>query len=129
MSARQFISSIEKQSIEVKSLVNSIDLIRWLETLNLILLNCFELLRLFLLQSPKAEARGFEFFKTVYLRKGRTLQNLSNSKISDHLNKMIRKMNEFNKLNFLTSVGLVNARFDYVSLKFERSTKIRLWCY
>lgn len=38
-------------------------------------------------------------------------------------------MNEFNKLNFLTSVGLVNARFDYVSLKFERSTKIRLWCY
>lgn len=38
-------------------------------------------------------------------------------------------MKKFNKLNFLISVGLLNARFDYVSLKFERSISIRLWCY
>lgn len=38
-------------------------------------------------------------------------------------------MNKFNKLDFLVSVGLVNARFNYVSLKFERSISIRLWCY
>lgn len=38
-------------------------------------------------------------------------------------------MKKFNKLNFLTSVGLLNARFDYVSLKFKRSASLRLWCY
>lgn len=39
------------------------------------------------------------------------------------------KMKKFNKIQFLASVGLLDAQFDYVALKFESSTKVRLKCY
>ena len=36
---------------------------------------------------------------------------------------------KFNKVQFLTSVGLMNRTFNYELLQFERSTKLRLKSY
>ena len=42
---------------------------------------------------------------------------------------LVRKMNKFNKVKFLQTNGLLNARFDYETLKFERSWRFRLQSY
>ena len=39
------------------------------------------------------------------------------------------KMRKFNKIDFLTSVGFLNARYNPDSQKFERSVYVRLKCY
>lgn len=39
------------------------------------------------------------------------------------------KMRTFNKVDFLTSVGFLNARYNVDSQKFESSAYVRLKCY
>ena len=56
-------------------------------------------------------------------------KNQTEDRTIDQTENRARNMRKFNKVEFLISVGLLNAKFNYETLKFERSAYLRWKCY